>query len=511
MKPRLPKPRLGKPRLTLGRSGQAGQGTGGPVRRAGAAARDWLARWPDVFGWRWVRRIPWPSRIDIWRGPLRPIPHFFARYTPKSLFARSLIIIITPMVILQCVVTVVFMERHWALVTRRLSEAVARDVAALVEMIERMPGDANHAIALEIARDDLDLNASLQPLEPLPPPAPKPFFNILDGILSQEIGDKVARPFWIDTVGDSRIVEIRIQLQGAILRIFAPRNSAYASNTHIFIVWMVTTSLVLLLIAILFLRNQIRPIQTLATAAEGFGRGQPMPPDFRPRGASEVRRASIAFIQMRDRIERQLEQRTQMLNGVSHDLRTILTRFRLQLQFLGEGEDVDELNADIDEMQRMLEGYLAFAKDEANEAVGEVDIEDVLDRFESEAKMKGKVLTVRVAGDPRLTVRPDSFQRMVTNVVGNAIRYANRIAVTANHEGRWLTLEVEDDGPGIAPDKREEVFKPFVRLDDARNIDAGGTGLGLAIARDIARGHGGDILLTNSALGGLRALIRLPA
>ncbi|MDY8108994.1 ATP-binding protein [Fulvimarina sp. 2208YS6-2-32] len=474
-------------------------------------ARDWVGRWPDVWGWRWLGRLPRPSRLDIWRGPLRPIPRFFGRYVPKSLYARSLIIIIAPMVILQCVVTIVFMERHWALVTRRLSEAVVRDVAALVAMVETIPGPEGDAIAIQIARRDLDLNAAVLPLEPLPPPAPKPFFNILDSILSNELRTRIGRPFWIDTVGDSRIVEIRIQLEGSVLRIFAPRNSAYASNTHIFIVWMVITSLVLLLIAILFLRNQIRPIQNLAAAAEGFGRGKPMPPDFRPRGASEVRRASIAFIQMRDRIERQLEQRTQMLNGVSHDLRTILTRFRLQLQFLGESEDIEELNADIAEMQRMLEGYLAFARDEAGEDVAEVDIEDVLARFRSEAKLKGKKLSVRVAGDPRLTVRPDAFQRMVTNIVGNAIRYADRIVVEANHEGRWLTLEVEDDGPGIPPDMREEVFKPFVRLDDARNIDAGGTGLGLAIARDIARAHGGDILLSSSDLGGLRALIRLPA
>ncbi|MER0236572.1 ATP-binding protein [Fulvimarina sp. MAC8] len=490
---------------------KGGNGTANAFVRAARFSRDWMRRWPDVWGWRWLRRVPFPSRIDIWRGPLRPVPRFFARYTPKSLYARSLIIIITPMVILQCVVTIVFMERHWALVTERLSEAVVRDIAAIVEMVETIPGEDGGAIATRIARQDLDLNASIMPLEALPPPAPKPFFNILDSILSSEISDQIGRPFWIDTVGNSKIVEVRIQLEDKILRVFAPRNSAYASNTHIFIVWMVITSLVLLLIAILFLRNQIRPIQNLATAAEGFGRGQPLPPDFRPRGASEVRRASIAFIQMRDRIERQLEQRTQMLNGVSHDLRTILTRFRLQISFLGDGEDATELNADIDEMQRMLEGYLAFAKDEANEDVGEVDIEEILERFRSEAQMKNKRLSIRIIGDPRLTVRPDSFQRMVTNVVGNALRYADKVAVEANHQGRWLTLEVEDNGPGIPPDKREEVFKPFVRLDDARNIDAGGTGLGLAIARDIARGHGGDILLSDSRMGGLRALIRLPA
>ncbi|MCB8836898.1 ATP-binding protein [Aurantimonas sp. VKM B-3413] len=429
---------------------------------------------------------------------------------PKGLYARSLIIIIAPMVLLQCVVTVVFMERHWQLVTQRLSKAVIQDVAAVTDLVQDRRGPQELDRIIDIARERLDLNVALLPPTPLPAPAPKPFFSILDGILSDEIKDQIGRPFWIDTVGNSRIVEIRIQLDDGVLRVFAPRNSAYASNTHIFLVWMVSTSLVLLIIAVLFLRNQIRPIQALAAAAEGFGRGQPMPSEFRPRGASEVRRASLAFIQMRDRIERQIEQRTQMLNGVSHDLRTVLTRFRLQLALLPEGEDQDELNSDIDEMQRMLEGYLAFAKGEAGEEVGELDLETLLQKFRSEAERKGKRLTTDIVGDPRITVRPDAFSRMITNLVANAMRHGERVKVSANHEGRWLTIAVEDDGPGIAADKREEVFKPFVRLDPARNIDSGGTGLGLAIARDIARAHGGDILLSDSKLGGLRALIRVP-
>ncbi|MBC8129081.1 MAG: two-component sensor histidine kinase [Rhizobiaceae bacterium] len=430
---------------------------------------------------------------------------------PKGLYPRSLIIIIAPMVLLQSVVAFVFMERHWQTVTQRLSTAVVRDIAGIIDVIETYPQDETFANVTRLAREKLDLNIAVMPREPLPAPAPKPFFNILDGILSEEITDQINRPFWIDTVGNSRLVEIRILLDGHVLRVFARRNSAYASNTHIFLLWMVGTSLVLLLIAILFLRNQIKPIQTLAEAAEGFGRGQPMPQDFRPRGASEVRRASLAFIQMRDRIERQIEQRTQMLNGVSHDLRTILTRFRLQLALLGEGEDQKELGQDVDEMQRMLEGYLAFAKGEQGEDVGELDLETVFARFESEGKLKGKKVETDVLGDPRITVRPDGFTRLITNLVSNAMRHASRIRIVARHEGRWLTVTVEDDGPGIPADQREEVFKPFVRLDTARNIDAGGTGLGLAIARDVARSHGGDILLSESKLGGLRAMIRVPA
>ncbi|KAA0972656.1 HAMP domain-containing protein [Aureimonas fodinaquatilis] len=415
------------------------------------------------------------------------------------------------MVLLQAVVASVFMERHWATVTQRLSTAVVQDIAAVIDVIETFPEDGDYSQITRIARDKLDLNILVLPPEPLPAPAPSPFFNILDSVLSEEITRQIARPFWIDTVGDSRLVEIRIQLENHMLRIFANRNSAYASNTHIFIVWMVGTSLVLILIAVLFLRNQIRPIQQLAAAAEGFGRGQPLPADFRLRGASEVRKAALAFIQMRDRIERQMEQRTQMLNGVSHDLRTVLTRFRLQLAFFADSEDRRELEQDVDDMQRMLEGYLAFAKGEAGEDVGSLDLEAVFARLESEAKLKGRDFSSVIYGESTIVVRPDGFTRAIGNLVSNALRYGNRVEVTARHDDRWLTINVEDDGPGIAANDREEAFRPFVRLDTARNMDDGGTGLGLAIARDIARSHGGDILLADSALGGLRAMIRIPA
>ncbi|WP_432757263.1 ATP-binding protein [Consotaella aegiceratis] len=465
---------------------------------------------------QWLPRPTWPRRlprIKIWRGPLKHVPRRISRALPKGLYPRSLIIIIAPMVLLQSVTAYVFMERHWQMVTERLSTAVVRDIAGIIDVIDSYPQGGDFSQITRIARQRLNLNIAVLPLEPLPAPAPKPFFDILDGILSDEIADQINRPFWIDTVGNSKLVEIRILLDNHLLRVFARRSSAYASNTQIFLGWMVGTSLVLLAIAILFLRNQIRPIQKLAQAAEGFGRGQPMPPDFRPRGASEVRRASLAFIQMRDRIERQMEQRTAMLTGVSHDLRTILTRFRLQLALIGNEEDQRELNEDIDEMQRMLEGYLAFAKGESGseEDVAEIDLERTFARFETEGQLKNKRVTTDIVGDPRIVARPDAFSRLLGNLVANAMRHGDHVSITAKHEGRWLTITVEDDGPGIAPESREEVFKPFVRLDSARNIDAGGTGLGLAIARDIARSHGGDVLLSDSVLGGLRAMVRIPA
>ena len=449
----------------------------------------------------------WFERVHLlWRRTWRRVSHFM----PKGLYARSLIIVIAPMILLQSVVAFVFMERHWQLVTQRLSMAVTRDIAAIIDMIETYP-DEDYSEVTRIAQERLALKIDVLPPDPLPPPGPKPFFSILDSILSAEITRQINRPFWIDTVGNSNIVEIRIQLDDKVLRVFARRGQAYASNTHIFLVWMVGTSLVLIVIAVLFLRNQIRPIQKLAEAADSFGKGRPAPADFRPRGAEEVRRAGLAFIQMPERIERHIEQRTAMLTGVSHDLRTILTRFKLQLALTGPKADVAALNQDVDDMQSMLEGYLAFARGEASEDAGTLDLNEQFEKLESEARLHGRNLTTKLTGRPEVTVRPNAFTRLLSNLVGNALRYATNVTLTANHTRGSLIVIVDDDGPGIPADSRDEVFKPFVRLDAARNQDSGGTGLGLAIARDIARSHGGDIMLEDSPMGGLRAIVRVPA
>jgi two-component system, OmpR family, osmolarity sensor histidine kinase EnvZ len=267
--------------------------------------------------------------------------------------------------------------------------------------------------------------------------------------------------------------------------------------------------MVLLGVAILFLRNQIKPILRLAAVAESFGKGRDV--EFRPRGAREVRQAGHAFIEMKRRVERTIEQRTQMLNGVSHDLRTILTRFKLSLALLRQTPEIEDIKRDVDEMSRMLEGYLAFARGDTGEQAVTTDLRTLLEDLAADAERQGHVTDVDLVGDPMITVRPDAFRRLLFNLVSNAARHGDRIAISADHETRWLVIHVDDDGPGIPPELRDEVFKPFVRLDEARNQDEGGSGLGLAIARDIARSHGGDITLGDSPLGGLRATVRLPA
>ncbi|PSH69661.1 two-component sensor histidine kinase [Phyllobacterium brassicacearum] len=430
---------------------------------------------------------------------------------PKRLYARSLIIIIAPMVLLQSVIAFVFMERHWQTVTQRLSTAVVRDIAGIIDLMDAFPQDQGYENLIRISRERLALNISILPADPLPAPGPKPFFSILDGILSEEITKQINRPFWIDTIGDSDLVEIRIQLEDRVLRVFARRSQAYASNTLIFLVWMAGSALVLLAIAILFLRNQIKPIQQLATAADSFGKGRAPPPDFKPRGAEEVRRAGAAFIVMRERIERQIEQRTTMLSGVSHDLRTILTRFKLQLALVGNKVDTEAMEQDIEDMQSMLEGYLAFARSEAEEETGTFNLERFFAKLKEEGALLERGFISSIRGEPEIHVRPNAFSRLISNLVSNSFRYAKNVSVAAEHREGWLTITIDDDGPGIPKEMRDEVFKPFFRLDEARNQDAGGTGLGLAIALDIARSHGGDITLDESPTGGLRAVVRIPA
>lgn len=463
--------------------------------------------------WEWYDKLPPVRRVHRGLGQIgdgwRRVSRWLNSVMPKGLYARALLIIIVPMVILQSVVAFVFMERHWSLVTQRLSAGVVQDVATLIDVSRGYPQDAEHAQIRRIARERLGLVVDFLPFGDLPPPGPKPFFSLLDQALSEELRKQIGRPFWIDTVGKSALVEIRVQLDTSVIRVFARRSAAYASNSEIFLLWMVGTSSVLLAVAIIFLRNQIKPILKLADAAESFGKGRDAP-NFRPRGAREVRRAAAAFIEMKTRIERAIEQRTAMLAGVSHDLRTVLTRFKLELALIGESPEIEAMKRDVDEMARMLEAYLAFARGDLGEHSAPTDMAEFLEELKLDAERQGHKTTVVFHGPPIVTVRPAAFKRCLANLVSNAARFADTIAITGHRDHRWLTVTIDDDGPGIPLAMREDVFKPFLRLDDARNQDEGGTGLGLAIARDIARSHGGDIMLNDNPLGGLRATVRVP-
>lgn len=442
--------------------------------------------------------------------PYRAVARALYQRMPKGLFARTLLIIVAPLVIMQTVLAFVFLDRHYNLVTQRLSDSVVREISLVATLVENATSEQEIVALTEMAHRDLGLAVTLLPPEPLPPPRPKPFFDIVDRYLSQQIAARIGKPFWIDTVGRSSFIEIRIKLPENVLRVIARRSQTYASNSHFFIVWMVSTSLVLIVIALLFLRNQTRPIERLATAAESFGKGRPIE-DFRPSGAREVRRAAQAFIEMRRRIERQIEQRTTMLAGVSHDLRTVLTRFRLQLALFPDSEEVRALQRDVDEMKTMLEDYLAFARGEGDEQAQPTDIALMFEDLEAEAEILEAAVSSRLDGPAIVTLRPTAFKRALTNLVTNAARHGSEVRIEGRNAEGWLTITIDDNGPGIPEDERDNVFRPFYQLDQARNRDTGGSGLGLAIARDIARAHGGDIVLgASETLGGLRARVRVP-
>lgn len=456
----------------------------------------------------WERRIKTIEKLlslpFMWLKP----------YLPEGLFGRSLLIIVTPMVLLQLVITYVFLERHWELVTNKLSTEIGREIAFIIDIYETYPGPPDAPILTESVKSALQMPIRFAPGDTLPTEQAPTSYILLAGTLEHELGTRLNKPFWIDAT-TQEYVDIRVGIEGGVLHLRPNRGRVYASNWHIFLVWMMAASLILVTVAVLFLRNQIRPIQRLATAAEQFGLGRNVE-TFKPAGASEVRRASLAFLQMRDRLTLQIEQRTTMLAGVSHDLRTPLTRFKLQLAMLEESPEIEELRNDVSEMEHMLEDYLAFAKGDQGEPPLPTDLKFVLqeicaaaDRNNTSSGEQSQI-KLNLMGDLIIPLRRNAMKRCLTNLIGNGCKYADTVTVSTQRDEHLIMIHIDDDGNGIPADKLEDVFRPFLRLDEARNLDKGGSGLGLAIARDIARSHGGEIHLSQSPSGGLRATLTLP-
>lgn len=433
------------------------------------------------------------------------------QFLPKTLFGRALLIIVTPLVLMQVISAHLFYDRHWEVMTLRLVHSLAGDIAFLIE--ELRPPFSQEAVARlsERAVRHFDIELAWRPDDILPNQPPAPLFDDIRSAMEDAMRTKVRRPYVMGTDTVDRHIEILVQLPDGVLQVLAHKKRLFSSTTYIFLLWMVGSSLVLFAIAIVFMRNQIRPIRRLAMAARAFGLGRDAT-GFKPEGATEVRQAASSFLQMKDRIARQLTQRTEMLAGVSHDLRTPLTRMKLQLAMLDPTPEIGDLQTDVGEMEKMVEGYLAFARGEGAEApVGSDVAELVADVVQSERRHGPPIGYDRPdPGEATLPVRPNALKRAVANLVQNAKRHGRRVNVTVLRVGDQVEIIVDDDGPGIPADKRAHVFQPFVRLEPSRNPATGGTGLGLTIARDIVRGHGGDVTLEDSPRGGLRAVVRLP-
>ncbi len=427
---------------------------------------------------------------------------------PTTLFGRTLLIILAPVVVMQIAVTYGFFDAHWQTVTARLSEGLAGDVAWAVESYKDDP--ASLAKVQARAEESMSLSVALQPGRGLPQRKRFSTFAPIDRSLQTALSERLDEPFWFDTTRYPAYVDIRVQTPGGVLRILAPRDRAFATQGHIFVLWMTLATALLTAVSIAFIRNQVRAIERLADAADAFGRGADAPA-FKPHGAREVRQAATAFLDMRGRIQRHIDQRTALLASVSHDLRTPLTRLKLALALAEPDPRIGGMKQDLAEMEHMIDEYLDFARGEGGEAAETVPLLALIEEVCEGARRAGARVTLAVDPDLSVRVRPNALKRALSNLVMNAAVHGENVAVAARSAASGgVEVTVDDDGPGIPEDQHEDAFKAFNRLDEARNQNAKGVGLGLAIARDVARGHGGDITLTRSSMGGLRATIRLP-
>ncbi len=433
---------------------------------------------------------------------------FLERLAPRSLIQRSVLILVVPIIVVQAVATWVFFDRHWNIVTRRLAFGIASEIAMTIDGMHAFTAAEDRRTVLGIAENAM-LSATFVPGATLPEKAPQIRGGIENLRLSQALEAHVRRPYHMETEGYGDRMRIRVQLADGVLDVSARKWRMYTGTPYFFIAWLIVTSLCMIAVAAVFMRNQMRPVRRLARAVEDFGKGRDVP-DIAPAGAAEIRILTTAFNLMRARIGRMVGQRTEMLAGVSHDLRTPLTRMKLQLAMLGDDKHIADLKSDIGEMEYLLEEYLAFAAGEGTEAVVNADVAPILDDVVSGARRNGADVDYSAETGLVIPVRPNAFRRCLSNVLSNAVRHADRISVSAARTRDTIEIIVDDDGPGIPESAREDVFKPFYRVEGSRNTTTGGTGLGLTIARDVIRGHGGDIRIETAPAGGVRARLRVP-
>ena len=433
---------------------------------------------------------------------------------PRSLYARAFLILLIPLLALQLVVAIVFIQRHFEGVTRQMTRNIARELAVAQQVIDTSPTTDIAQLRLINLSKPLDFPMELDREASVDGESHRAWYDLSGRALTSEMYRLLGRNLSVDLLTDDKVVDVQLATEKGVLHAAIPRSRVSASNPHQLLVLTTLTSLLLAGVALLFLRNQLRPILSLAKAADAFGKGQSLP--YRPTGAEEVRRAGNAFLAMRGRLERQIEQRTQMLSGVSHDLRTPLTRMKLTLALSDGVEGVDEMNRDLSEMEEMLDAFLAFARGDQMEEITELDAVAMVDDIVARCRRSGANIDLAVTtadpGDVDIMVRAGALDRALQNLVGNAARYGKQVKFSLSVLASSAQFTVEDDGPGIPEDKLEYVLRPFTRLDEARNQDlGGGVGLGLSIAQDVARSHGGSLTLGRSqVLGGLKAVITLP-
>ena len=433
---------------------------------------------------------------------------------PRGLFWRAFLIMIIPLILVQATVVYIFFERHWDTVSSQLGMDVSGDVLSIMRMAEGVTDPAERAWIDEIARREMQFGVVFEDGAVLPDEPPPQRESISYEMLNRQLDRRLEAPYHLDSNLPNKGMTIRVQRPDGVLTLVTTTRRMRESTTVLVFLWMAGMALVVTTIAALFLRNQVRPIRRLAAAADALGKGRPVT-DLKPAGATEVRLAGAAFLEMQGRIQRQITQRTEMLAGVSHDLRTPLTRVRLQLAMLADAHpgsriEIAESEQDLLLMEHMIDEYMAFARGQGAEAPVSTDLAEIIEDVAGNVRRTGSPIALEVERPLVMALRPNAIRRCLTNLVENAVHHGAQVAISAARRGDVVSVAVEDDGPGIPEEKREEVFKPFFRLDGARNPRTGGAGLGLSIARDVARGHGGDIRISGASLGGLRAELRLP-
>ena len=440
---------------------------------------------------------------------MKIFPSFFSnlkKFMPEGLYSRSLLIIIVPIVLLQGILTFVFLDRHWQLVTRKLSSAVASEIVSFLDLKDTL----DFSKIKEVSENYYNMSITFIPNQKIKDDAPKPL-NLVENTLGKELSMRLENHFWIDAHTLEKQVIVQIENGEGLYQFLLPRRNVYATNSHIFLVWMVISSLLLLSVAIMFMRQQIKPIEKLSKAAHQFGLGMKTE-NFKPSGATEVRRAAEAYLKMQERIERFMEQRTLMLAGVSHDLRTPLTRLKLQIEMLPNDSNNNELLNDVNEMQKMLETYLDFAQGITSEDIRKVQLKGIVEEIINIKKDDiEKIIFHNNLSDKFLfECKLIAMKRCISNLINNACAYGNKVVVTLNNSEKLIQILVEDDGPGINEKDYEQATKPFQRLDLARNQNISGSGLGLSISQDITNNHGGQMKLSKSHLGGLKVSLEFP-
>ncbi|MBL8531293.1 MAG: ATP-binding protein [Hyphomonadaceae bacterium] len=428
---------------------------------------------------------------------------------PKGLYWRTILIILVPAALLQIIITLIFLDDHWQATSKRMSQNVAADVALLINLYERNPSPETLADIEGLARI-VRLQVELLPGAPLETQRCRSGGFPLDRYVWRPLEESIGREVFYDSTCPGQFVIIRVPVQAGVMEVRAFRDRVIARSGPLFVAWITGATFLICVVSVVFIRNQVRPIEKLADAMERFGRGDDSGGVFRVRGAREVRGATHAFFDMRARVRRLIDQRSQILAGVSHDLRTPLTRLKLQLALMEPTAEIEDAKRDLAEMEETLEEYLAFAKGIAEEKPGVVDLAALSQAVAADSARAGVDIAVEAQGPCPTPGRPRALKRCLANLIDNAAAHGEKVRVSVKGESDAVTVSIDDNGPGIPEELYEEAFRPFSRLDETRSRNQKGVGLGLAIARDVARSHGGDIALSQGPLGGLRATLRLP-